>query len=180
MSVYKKLMDARIVLHSKPLKKTGKNQTKAYFELEDFLPQTMQAFHTVGLCGLVSFTPELASLTIVDVEDATFIVITSPMGSAKLPNCHEVQNIGAVESYQRRYLWMTAMELVENDIVEAVSGNDSLAQDLGDIANCPTVKALETLWNTLGKEYTDKRDLEGYKAIKGAVVAKKTALEGGA
>jgi hypothetical protein len=91
-----------------------------------------------------------------------------------------VQNIGAVESYQRRYLWMTAMELVENDIVEAVSGNDSLAQDLGDIANCPDVKALETLWNTLGKEYTDKRDLEGYKAIKGAVVAKKTALEGGA
>jgi hypothetical protein len=54
-----------------------------------------------------------------------------------------------------------------------------LAQDLGDIANCPTVKALETLWNTLGKKYTDKRDLEGYKAIKGAVVAKKAAMEGG-
>jgi len=58
--------------------------------------------------------------------------------------------------------------------------DENLSKDLGDIANCPTVKALETLWNTLGKEYTDKRDLEGYKAIKGAVVAKKTALEGGA
>ena len=66
------------------------------------------------------------------------------------------------------------------DPEDGAEGDENLSRDLGDIANCPTVKALETLWNTLGKEYTDKRDLEGYKAIKGAVVAKKTALEGGA
>jgi hypothetical protein len=66
------------------------------------------------------------------------------------------------------------------DPEDGAEGDETFSRDLGDIANCPDVKALETLWNTLGKEYTDKRDLEGYKAIKGAVVAKKTALEGGA
>jgi len=40
------------------------------------------------------------------------------MSSAKLKAAHEIQNLGAVESYQRRYLWATLMELVESDPVE--------------------------------------------------------------
>jgi hypothetical protein len=47
------------------------------------------------------------------------------MGSAALKGCHEVQNIGAVETYQRRYLWVTAMEIVEHDVLDAVTGTDS-------------------------------------------------------
>jgi len=30
-----------------------------------------------------------------------------------------VQNIGAVETYQRRYLWGTAMEIVEHDAIDS-------------------------------------------------------------
>jgi hypothetical protein len=30
-----------------------------------------------------------------------------------------VQNIGAVETYQRRYLWVTAMEIVEHDALDS-------------------------------------------------------------
>jgi hypothetical protein len=180
--VFKKLMASRLSLHSKPLKKTGRNQTKHFFELEDFLPETLRLFGMNGLCGVVSFTAELATLTITDVDDGSQIVITSPMGSAKLPNCHEVQNIGATESYQRRYLWMDAMEVVENDVIEssAGAGNDRLATDLADITKAAGLKALESLWVKLGKEYTDAQDREGYKAVAQAVKAKKATLEGGA
>jgi hypothetical protein len=44
------------------------------------------------------------------------------MGSAALKGCHEVQNVGAVETYQRRYLWVTAMEIVEHDALDATTG----------------------------------------------------------
>jgi hypothetical protein len=47
------------------------------------------------------------------------------MGSAALKGCHEVQNVGAVETYQRRYLWVTAMEIVEHDVLDAVTGTDT-------------------------------------------------------
>jgi hypothetical protein len=47
------------------------------------------------------------------------------MGSAALKGCHEVQNIGAVETYQRRYLWVTAMEIVEHDALDATVGKDA-------------------------------------------------------
>jgi hypothetical protein len=66
------------------------------------------------------------------------------------------------------------------DPEDGAEGDETLSKDLGNIANCPDVKALETLWNTLGKAYTDRRDPEGYKAISQAVRAKKAAMEGGA
>jgi len=125
MSVYKKLMAARLELQGRKLNKSGHNKFAGYkyFELGDFLPTIQNIFNELGLCGVVSYTQDLATLTITDGTDN--IVITSPMGSAALKGCHEVQNIGAVETYQRRYLWVTAMEIVEHDVLDAVTGTDS-------------------------------------------------------
>ena len=129
MQVYQKLNAARTALQNTNLSKSGNNKFAGYkyFELGDFLPTINIIFGGVGLCGVVSFTSELATLTITDVEDGSQIVITSPMGSAALKGCHEVQNIGAVETYQRRYLWVTAMEIVEHDALDATNGKESPA-----------------------------------------------------
>lgn len=131
MSVYKKLQEARVKFHKLSLKKSGENKFAGYkyFELGDFLPQVQSIFHELGLCGVVSFTSGDASLTVVDTEGdfgdpGSMTIITSPMGSAALKGCHEVQNIGAVETYQRRYLWVTAMEIVENDAIDATTGDE--------------------------------------------------------
>ena len=126
MNVYQKLMAARLKLQNTDLKKSGHNKFAGYkyFELGDFLPTVQNIFNELGLCGVVSYTSELASLTISDGTDQ--IVITSPMGGANLKGCHEVQNIGAVETYQRRYLWVTALEIVEHDMLDATTGSDSV------------------------------------------------------
>jgi SpoU rRNA methylase family enzyme len=118
-------MQARLKLQSTALNKSGHNKFAGYkyFELGDFLPTVQNIFSELGLCGVVSYDTELAKLTITDGTDS--IVITSPMGSAALKGCHEVQNIGAVETYQRRYLWVTAMEIVEHDVLDATTGTDS-------------------------------------------------------
>jgi len=123
MSVYKKLNEARIELQGSQLTKSGHNKFAGYkyFELGDFLPTINGIFNNVGLCGVVSFASDLATLTITDTEDGSQLFITSPMGSANLKGCHEVQNIGAVETYQRRYLWVSALEIVEHDILDALN-----------------------------------------------------------
>jgi hypothetical protein len=121
MSVHKKLMAARVALQGINLKKSGQNKFAgySYFELGDFLPFIQDIFNKIGLCGVVSYNNEYAQLCITDVEDGTVIVITSPMAEANLKGTHPIQNLGAVETYQRRYLWMTAMEIVEHDILDA-------------------------------------------------------------
>ena len=121
MGVHKKLMDARIQLQAAPLKKSGHNKFAgySYFELGDFLPTINQIFSKVGLCGVVSFDKELATLTITDTDDGSQITLTSPMADANLKGCHPIQNLGAVETYTRRYLWVSAMEIVEHDALDS-------------------------------------------------------------
>lgn len=119
--VHKKLMTARIMLQQTNLKKSGHNKFVGYqyFELGDFLPHVNVIFNDVGLCGVISYDSEIASLTITDVDDGTNIVITSPMVEANIKGAHPIQNLGAVETYTRRYLWVTAMEIVEHDALDS-------------------------------------------------------------
>ena len=125
MTAHSKLMTARMTLQNTPLKKTGHNKFAGYhyFELGDFLPTIQEIFAGLGLCGIVSYGTDIATLTITDMEDNTSLVITSPMSTAALKGCHEVQNLGAVQTYIRRYLWVTALEIVENDVLDATTGS---------------------------------------------------------
>jgi len=125
VSIYWKLSAARIMLQEQPLTKSGANKFAGYkyFELGDFLPAIQRIFNEVGLVDVISFTADTATLTLYDSDNGQSIVFTSPMGSANLKGCHEVQNIGAVETYQRRYLYVTALAIVEADSLDAVTGN---------------------------------------------------------
>ena len=116
------------------LNKSGHNKFAGYtyFELGDFLPSVNKIFADVGLCGIVSYGKDLATLTIVDVDDDSSITITSPMADANLKGCHPIQNLGAVETYTRRYLWVTAMEIVEHDALDASEPVKSFRDSHGD------------------------------------------------
>lgn len=124
MKVYKKLVEARLKLQGTELSKSGHNKFAGYryFELGDFLPAIQSIFKEVGLVDVISFTQDLATMVIYDTDDGSSVTFTSPMGSAQLKGCHEVQNIGAVETYQRRYLYVTALAIVEHDALDATTG----------------------------------------------------------
>lgn len=141
MKIYKKLVDVRNELQTMPLSKSGHNKFAGYkyFELGDFLPSIQTLFKKHGLCDVISFTQELATMVVYDVEDGSSATFTSPMGSAQLKGCHEVQNIGAVETYQRRYLYVTALAIVEHDALDAVTGS----QDSKPVEVKPVVKPQE-------------------------------------
>lgn len=126
MKVCKKLIVARNMLRKLELRKSGHNKFAGYqyFELGDFLPHVQAIFEHVGLCDVITFTETVATMTVYDIEDGSSVVFTSPMGSAQLKGCHEVQNIGAVETYQRRYLYVSALAIVEHDALDAVTGSD--------------------------------------------------------
>ena len=167
MNVHEKLMKARLMLQKKELKKSGHNKFAGYhyFELGDFLPAIQEIFSEVGLCGIVSYSADTATLTIHDTQGEGTIQITSPMASAALKGCHEVQNVGAVETYQRRYLWVTAMEIVEHDVLDATTGKkDGISATTGAWEAMSTDE--QTFLTDLAdevKEMLSKGNLEGAK-----------------
>jgi hypothetical protein len=136
MNVYQRLNAARQKFHTLKLSKSGHNKFAGYyyFELGDFLIPALGVFAEFGLCAIVTFEATTASMIIRNAEKPEeTIVLTSPMGSAALKGCHEVQNIGAVETYQRRYLWVMALEIVEHDALDATLGKKGAqAEPAGD------------------------------------------------
>jgi hypothetical protein len=125
MNVYQKLNAARAEFHSIELKKSGHNKFAGYkyFELGDFIIPALEIFKKVGLTSIISFGKEEAHMEIVDNEKPEQrLIITSPMSTAALKGCHEVQNLGAVQTYLRRYLWVAALEIVEHDALDATTG----------------------------------------------------------
>ncbi len=122
MNVYQKLNVCRVALQSSELKKSGNNKFAgySYFELGDFLPTINRLFAENGLCSVVRFDKEIAELRVVNTDDPQQVIIfTSPMADANLKGCHPIQNLGAVQTYSRRYLYLAALEIVEHDAVDA-------------------------------------------------------------
>lgn len=120
MSIYAKLAQARVKLQKENLKKTGNNRNFKYFELKDFLPRVNEIFDELKMCAVVRYSSELATLTIYDCEKEESIEFTSPMVQKALPSGTEIQNLGAIQTYQRRYLYLTALEIVEDDLVDSI------------------------------------------------------------
>ena len=129
MNVYQKLNAARAKFHSIELKKSGHNKFAGYkyFELGDFIIPALEIFKEFGLTGIISFGKETADMRIVNNEKPEeVILIESPMSSAALKGCHEVQNLGAVQTYLRRYLWVAALEIVEHDAIDSAPAKEKV------------------------------------------------------
>ncbi len=163
MNIYEKLSAARLELQEKNIKKSGKNAFAGYnyYELQDFLPVINVIARELKFLPVVSFTAELATMKIIDVEEPTHVIeFTSPMGSAQLKGCHEVQNIGAVESYQRRYLYQTAFEIVEHDALDSTMNPDSKdvipGKEVKEESHWKEESAKEYICSNCPKEITKK------------------------
>lgn len=121
MNIFEKLNAARLYFQNANVKMSGYNSfaNYKYYELSDILPVINRAAKEIGFTCIVRFGKEEATLEFVDIEKSEEkIVFSSPMSTASLKGCHEVQNLGAVESYVRRYLYLTAFEIVESDCLD--------------------------------------------------------------
>ena len=158
MGVYKKLAEARKMMRSRTLKKSGHNKFAGYnyFELGDFLHPALEIFDQLGLISIVSFTKEQAELCVVDTEGGGEIIFTCPFGSASLKGCHEVQNMGACQTYNRRYLYTLALELLEHDALDSTTGSGNIEtidvsmmiDHLAAIEAASTIEELKDVYTT--------------------------------
>ena len=125
ISLLEKLGKARIDFQSASIKKTGKNKFVGfdYYELSDVLPKINELSKNYRFICVVSFNAETASLKVIDIDDQNQSVeFTSPMAGVNLKGAHEIQNMGAVQTYMRRYLYMMAFEIVECDTFDGAQG----------------------------------------------------------
>ena len=168
MTVFEKLNEARLRFQNAGIQKSGQNKFAgySYYELSDILPEINKLANELKFCCVVNFTPELATLDFCDLEGDGRILFTSPMSTASLKGCHEVQNLGAVETYIKRYLYQNCFEIVENDELDGTM-NPSADSEVDSL-----IAQVKSKMNTMSDEqldFTNKaiagRDVQKLKAI---------------
>jgi len=125
MNVYEKLNRARIEFQDTRPKMSGNNKFAgySYFELSDILPVVNRLAVEIGFTCDVSFYLTEAVLWFRNTEKPEEVIrFNSPMSTAALKGCHEVQNLGAVETYIKRYLYQNCFEIVESDALNMTHG----------------------------------------------------------
>lgn len=117
-SVLQKLQQARVMLQNKNLKKTGFNpfQKFNYFELGDFLPQINEIFNELKLYSHFNLYQDKAKLVIICTETNEQVQFTTPIQQVK--ENAKMQDIGAIHTYSKRYLYYNALEIIENDLID--------------------------------------------------------------
>lgn len=148
MNVYEKLAQARIDFMQANVKKSGKNTfaNYSYYELSDILPVINQLAIKHRFICEVSFTGDMATLVVRNLEKLDECVIfTSPMSTASLKGCHEVQNLGAVQTYIKRYLYQNAFEIVEADALDATMQSEQKSELKKEVKHLPIAEAIAKL-----------------------------------
>ena len=113
-SVMKKLQKSRVDWQSKPRKKSGFNkfQNFKYFVLKDILPTVNEIFNKNGLYSQYNLTKDYAELIITDSSTGDYLIYRIPVQKLDNPT---MQNIGAINTYSKRYLYMNALEIEEDE-----------------------------------------------------------------
>ena len=159
MTIFEKLNEARLRFQNAGIQKSGCNKFAGYtyYELSDILPFINQIANELKFTCVVNFTPELATLDFCDLEDNGKITFTSPMSTASLKGCHEVQNLGAVETYIKRYLYQNCFEIVESDVLDETMNPNDKSGASAEIDNLiAQVKARMNTFNDAQLDYANK------------------------
>jgi hypothetical protein len=170
LNIYEKIQLAKIKLSNENIKKSGYNKFSdfQYYELSDFMPSIIKIFDELKLFSKVTFTSESAVLKIINTENpAEYEEYTSPMKDLVIKGSNAMQELGGVETYQRRYLYMSALDITENDLFD----NDTVGKDTEE--NKPVTPKISD------KKATDKQMkllysiiddiVKGYAAVEKAV-----------
>lgn len=126
-NIYTKLMEVRVAFHKLELKKSGHNKFAGfkYYELGDFLVPATKLLQEANLCPMISFNNEIATMTLINGDNPEEqITFTSPMRELSLKGTNEIQNLGGIQTYLTRYLYIQLLNVVEADSFDAVSGRD--------------------------------------------------------
>lgn len=121
----------KVNLQKSNLKKTGKNKFQGfeYFELSDFLPRLNELMLEEGVNDIFTIEDEIAKLTLIkkdekQVYQIPFVLFEAPLNKQGQPSMQEIQYLGALNTYYKRYLYINAFSISDGEIIDSMDTED--------------------------------------------------------
>ena len=125
LTIFQKLNKVRLEFMNKPIEKSGKNKFAGfnYYELKDIIPTAMKLLDKYNLCFVISFNEDDAKAILIDSETDKTIEFRTYVEKldVRAKGMNSAQARGAVETYARRRLWSSLLELTDGEVVDTIS-----------------------------------------------------------
>ena len=146
------IISIRVKLQNAKLKKTGNNSFAGfdYFELSDFLPKLNELMLEEGVNDLFTIETDLnetmvAKLTLIKGDETQdyrmpFKIFDTPLTFKKdkkgeymkdregnyiqVPSMQDIQYLGALNTYYKRYLYLNAFGITDGDVIDAMDNTN--------------------------------------------------------
>ena len=130
-TINERIISIRVKLQNSKLKKSGKNKFAGfeYFELSDFLPRLNELMLEEGINDLFTIEDDEAKLTLLRGEEEQtykmpFVRFNVPVNKSGQPSMQEIQYIGALITYCKRYLYQNAFGICECEVIDSMDNNE--------------------------------------------------------
>lgn len=143
------IINIRVKLQNAKLKKSGKNKFAGfdYFELADFLPKLNELMQEEGVNDLFTIEDGKATLTLIKEEEGKdvqtqvysipFILFDTPVNLKQdtktgeireIKSMQDIQYLGALNTYYKRYLYLNAFGITDGDVIDAMNNESTQAK----------------------------------------------------
>ena len=147
MKLNESIIKIRVDLQKSKLKKSGKNKYAGfeYYELSDFLPQLNELMLKEGVNDIVSIENNEATLTLTKGEEKNiykipFVLFETPLTKEGKPSMQDIQYLGALNTYYKRYLYLNAFGITDGEVIESIDTTDGVVVEKPKPTPKPTPK----------------------------------------
>lgn len=142
-----RIISIRVKLQNSKLKKSGNNKFAGfdYFELADFLPRLNELMLEEGINDLFTIDGDEVTLTLLKGEEEQtykmpFIKFNVPLNKNGQPSMQEIQYLGALNTYYKRYLYLNAFGITDGEVIDSMN-NEELKEEKKTTPEKKEVKA---------------------------------------
>lgn len=123
VNLLSKIMQARKMFKDKGIKKSGFNhfQNFSYYELKDIIPEAIEICIELNIATQFTYEDHNYKLKVYDLDNREVTEFCMPGKDYKNEGNinNQLQNLGKIQTYIRRYLYMQFLDITENDVVDA-------------------------------------------------------------
>lgn len=134
MNLNESIINIRVELQNSNLKMSGKNTHAGftYFELADFLPKLNELMLKYSVNDQLAIGKEYAELTLLKGDEKQtytipFFMFDVPLTKAGLPMMQQIQYLGALNTYCKRYLYLNAFGITDGEVIDALNQSEIIA-----------------------------------------------------
>ena len=136
------IISIRVNLQNTQIEKSGKSNYGGfkYFELKDFLPALNELMEKENVNDIFTIENGNATLTLIKADERQsytipFIMFETPINDRGKKQMQDIQYLGALNTYYKRYLYINAFGITDGDIIDNLNPNEEtvINEETGEV-----------------------------------------------